>query len=125
MARRQDRGRNDGRDASDEAGDEGAPGDDRQRLDKWLWFARFARTRTAAQALVTGGRVRINRERITNAARAVRAGDVITVALGQHVRVVRITAFAERRGGAEDASRLYDDLAPRVAPAGAEEEDEA
>ena len=123
MARRSARGRSDD-DETNDAGDDSAPGDGRQRLDKWLWFARFARTRTAAQALVTEGRVRINRERTTNAARAVRAGDVITVAIGRDVRVVRITAFAERRGGADEASRLYDDLAPRPVVAGAEDDED-
>ncbi len=94
---------------------------DRQRLDKWLWFARFARTRTLAQELITAGKVRINRERIKSSSHLVRAGDVITVAIGREVRVVRITGFAERRGGAPEARRLYDDLAR---PSGPETEPE-
>jgi len=78
-----------------------------QRLDKWLWFARFVRTRVLAQALVEAGRVRINRERTTSSSRLVRAGDVLTIALPGGVRVVEVTGFAERRGQPADAARLY------------------
>jgi ribosome-associated heat shock protein Hsp15 len=78
-----------------------------QRIDKWLWHARFARTRTAAQELALGGHVRINREKVKAASRLVRPGDVLTLSLRRGVEVIRILAIAERRGGAEEARKLY------------------
>jgi ribosome-associated heat shock protein Hsp15 len=91
--------------------------EDRLRLDKWLWYARFAKTRTAAQRLIVAGRVRINRERTDSPARLLRLGDVLTVALESGIRVVKITAFGERRGPPAEARLLFEDLAP---PASAE-----
>jgi ribosome-associated heat shock protein Hsp15 len=85
---------------------------DRQRIDKWLWHARVVRTRSAAAALVGSGHVRINSRRIEAPGYAVKAGDVITVALDRTVRVLRVVAFMERRGGSEAARVLYEDLAP-------------
>jgi ribosome-associated heat shock protein Hsp15 len=84
---------------------------DRQRLDKWLWHARVVRTRGAAAALATSGYVRVNGMRVTAAGRALRIGDVLTVALDRAVRVLRVTGFAERRGSAEAARSLFEDLA--------------
>lgn len=83
-----------------------------QRLDKWLWFARLARTRTLAARLVEGGKVRVNREKILKPAHTVRPGDVITAALGGRVRIARIADPGTRRGPAEEARRLYEDLTP-------------
>ncbi len=84
---------------------------DRQRLDKWLWFARMARTRTAAAQLVADGHVRLNGQRITQAAKAVRAGDVLTIGLARDVRLIRIVATGARRGPYEEARLLYEDIA--------------
>ncbi|HEY6255518.1 MAG TPA: S4 domain-containing protein [Xanthobacteraceae bacterium] len=92
---------------------------DRQRIDKWLWHARVVRTRTAAAALAASGHVRVNGERINGASRAVRLGDVVTVALDRSVRVLKVAAFAERRGPAESARLLMEDLMPAPAPAAA------
>ncbi len=83
---------------------------DRQRIDKWLWHARVVRTRTAAAALAGGGKVRVNGERIDAASRPVRAGDVVTVALDRVVRVLKVAGFAERRGDADAAAALFEDL---------------
>ena len=83
---------------------------DRQRIDKWLWHARVARTRTAAAALAQSGYVRINGRRVELASQAVRPGDVITVALDRAVRVLKVAAFAERRGSAELARGLYEEV---------------
>jgi ribosome-associated heat shock protein Hsp15 len=83
---------------------------DRQRIDKWLWHARVVRTRSAAAALAGSGYVRVNGVRIDAASRAVRAGDVITVALDRRVRVMKILGFAERRGAAEAAEALYEEI---------------
>jgi ribosome-associated heat shock protein Hsp15 len=80
-----------------------------QRIDKWLWHARFARTRTAAQQLAASGHIRINKEKIRSASRLVRPGDVLTLALGRSVRVVHILAIAERRGSFPEARQLYDE----------------
>ena len=59
-----------------------------QRIDKWLWFARVVKSRSLAARLVEGGHVRINGVRSDNAAKALRPGDVLTVALERHVRVL-------------------------------------
>jgi ribosome-associated heat shock protein Hsp15 len=82
----------------------------RQRIDRWLWHARLVRTRSAAAALAGGGFVRINGARIDAPGRMVRAGDVITVALDRRVRVVKVLGFVERRGPADSAAALYQDL---------------
>jgi ribosome-associated heat shock protein Hsp15 len=90
---------------------------DRQRIDKWLWHARVVRTRTAAAALVTAGRVRLNGQRNDSASQAVRIGDVVTVALDRVVRALKVIGFAERRGSAISVQGLYEDLSPpAVAP---------
>ncbi len=83
---------------------------DRQRIDKWLWHARVVRTRPAAAGLATSGRVRINGQRIDGASRAVRPGDVVTVALDGCVRVLKVAGFVERRGSADVARGLYEEL---------------
>jgi ribosome-associated heat shock protein Hsp15 len=85
---------------------------DRQRIDKWLWHARVVRTRSAAAGLAGSGHVRLNGQRVELASRAVRAGDVVTVALDRCVRVLKVVGFAERRGSADMARGLYEDLAP-------------
>ncbi len=90
--------------------------DTRQRIDKWLWHARVVRTRSAAAALVTSGRVRINAERCVTASRAVKAGDVVTIALDRTVRILKVQSFAERRGDADAGRLLYEDLTPPPPP---------
>ncbi len=90
--------------------------DDRQRIDRWLWHARLVRTRTLAAALASSGRVRVNGRRIDSSSHAIKTGDVITVALTASVKVLKIEALAPRRGGAEDAAMLYDDLSPPPVP---------
>lgn len=88
-----------------------------QRLDKWLWFARFAKSRTLAARLCAEGRVRINREVSRKPSVAVRAGDVLTFPQGPHIRVVRVLLAGVRRGPAVEARTLYEDLAPPEASA--------
>ena len=83
-----------------------------QRLDKWLWFARMVKTRTMAGRLVTGGKVRVNRAKVTKPSRIVRNGDVITLAVHGRVRVLKIASCGARRGPASEAQTLYEDLAP-------------
>ena len=82
------------------------------RVDKWLWFARFARTRTSAARIVTEARFRVNGQPTDKAHYAIRAGDVLTFALGPHIRIIKVVALALRRGGAPEARLLYEDLDP-------------
>ncbi len=88
-------------------------GAETQRLDKWLWHARVVKTRSVATALVQAGKVRVNRGKVLKASHMVKLGDVITVAVGGRVRVLRVAGFAERRGPAAEAQELYGDLTPR------------
>lgn len=83
-----------------------------QRLDKWLWFARLAKTRTLAAALVAAGKVRVNRVRVDKPSQTVRPGDVLTASLGRAVRVIRVLDPGSRRGPATEAQRLYEELTP-------------
>lgn len=87
----------------------------RQRIDKWLWHARFVRTRTDAASLVEAGHVRLNGQRVTAPGHAVRLGDVVTLALDRTVRVVEVAGFCERRGGPAAAMATYRDP-PGAAP---------
>jgi ribosome-associated heat shock protein Hsp15 len=92
-------------------------GDERQRLDKWLWHARFFRTRTLAARAVAGG-VRVNGIRTDRAAATVRPGDVLTFVQAERVRLIEVCALAPRRGSAAEAQALYQDReAGSAAPA--------
>ncbi|MDO9060036.1 MAG: RNA-binding S4 domain-containing protein [Bradyrhizobium sp.] len=86
---------------------------ERQRLDKWLWHARVVKARSSAAALVEAGHVRINGIREKAPGHAIKAGDVVTVALDNSVRILKVVAFAERRGDAAAARVLYEDLQGR------------
>jgi ribosome-associated heat shock protein Hsp15 len=81
-----------------------------QRLDKWLVYARFAKHRSTAAALIEAGKVRLNHQRVSKCHQTVKIGDVLTVAVGPHIKVAKILAEAERRGSATVASQLYQDL---------------
>jgi ribosome-associated heat shock protein Hsp15 len=83
-----------------------------QRLDKWLVYARFAKHRSIAAELIETGKVRINHERIAKCSHTVKPGDVLTVAIGHHIKVAKVLGEAERRGSAAVASQLYQDLTP-------------
>lgn len=84
--------------------------EDRQRLDKWLWFARFAKSRSLAAKLIASGFVRVNGQRAESAAKAVAVGDVITMALQRTTVVVRVADLGTRRGPAPEARLLYVDV---------------
>jgi ribosome-associated heat shock protein Hsp15 len=86
---------------------------ERQRLDKWLWHARVVKARSSAAALVEAGHVRINGIREKAPGHAVKPGDVLTIALDNSVRILKVVAFAERRGDATAARVLYEDLQGR------------
>jgi len=99
----------------DPAPEAAAPGATSQRVDQWLWFARIAKSRTLAQALIERGKVRINRVRLERSSQMVKPGDVITIALGPNVRVLEISGIGQRRGPASEAHHLYRELTmPRV-----------
>ena len=82
------------------------------RVDKWLWHARFFKTRTLATKLAAAGNIRINGQKQSRAAANVRAGDVLTFPLNNHIRVIEILALSTRRGPAPEAQALYNDQAP-------------
>jgi len=90
---------------------ETAPG---LRLDKWLWHARFFKTRSLATKYCEAGRLRVNGEPTAKAHYAARIGDVLTFPLGDEIRVIRIVALGERRGPAPEAQALYEDLTARI-----------
>ncbi|RXR25612.1 RNA-binding S4 domain-containing protein [Sphingobium fluviale] len=80
------------------------------RIDKFLWFARLAKSRTAAQAMAEQGIMRLNGRRIERAHSAARVGDLVTLAQGDRIRVVRILALPARRGPAAEAQACYEEL---------------
>ena len=83
-----------------------------QRLDRWLWFARFFKSRTLAASVVTSSKIRVNAERVSRAATLIRPGDTLTFPIGPHIRVIKIVGIGTRRGPAPEAQLLYQDLAP-------------
>ena len=86
------------------------------RLDKWLWFSRFFKTRSLAAARVAAGDVRVNGERVSKPATTISAGDVLTFAQGRVVRIVEVAAIGTRRGPAPAAQALYVDRTPPPPP---------
>ena len=84
------------------------------RIDKWLWAARFAKTRSAATELVLAGHVQLGGERV-KPAKEVRPGDAVEIRLGGTRRTVVVKALAERRGPASAAAELYEETPESVA----------
>jgi ribosome-associated heat shock protein Hsp15 len=80
------------------------------RLDRWLWQARFFKSRALAAQLVGKGRVRINQAIVTKAHHRIRPGDVLTFPQGPIVRVVRVVDLGSRRGPAREAQTLYEQI---------------
>jgi ribosome-associated heat shock protein Hsp15 len=89
----------------------------RQRVDRWLFFARAVKSRSLAAKLVTAGRVRINRDKAAQASDSVKAGDVLTITLDRRVLVWKVLDPGTRRGPAPEAQALYEDMSPKPAPA--------
>jgi len=83
---------------------------DAMRLDRWLWWVRLTKTRSAAQAIAADGRLRLDGRAIDRAHAAVRVGNVLTFAHGGRVRVVRVEALPTRRGPAPEAQGCYREL---------------
>ncbi|OSQ47297.1 RNA-binding S4 domain-containing protein [Marivita geojedonensis] len=82
------------------------------RIDKWLWHARFFKTRSLAAKVVSAGKLRVNGQPISKPAYMVSALDVLTFPQANDVRVIRVVAMGERRGPAPEAQMLYEDLDP-------------
>lgn len=93
----------------------GEPGG-KMRIDKWLWFSRVVKSRTGAQVLVKGGKIRLNQLKIASPSVLVTTGDVLTITLPRAVRVYEILYPGTRRGPAPEAQRLYKDLTPAPEP---------
>ena len=84
------------------------------RIDKWLWAARFFKTRSLAQTAVSGGKVRLKDERV-KVAKEVKVGDTLSVRITEYEWVVVVTALSEKRGSAEIARTLYEETADSIA----------
>jgi len=90
----------------------------RQRIDKWLFFARVVKSRSLAAKLAVAGRVRINRDKASQASDLVKLGDVLTITLDRRILVYKVLDAGKRRGPAEEARTLYEDMSPPPAPKG-------
>jgi len=80
------------------------------RIDKFLWFVRLAKSRSIAQAMAERGIMRLNGRRIERAHSPVRVGDLLTLAQGDRIRVVRVLRLPDRRGPASEAQGCYEEL---------------
>ncbi|MBT6466846.1 MAG: RNA-binding S4 domain-containing protein [Kordiimonadaceae bacterium] len=83
-----------------------------QRIDVWLWYGRFYKTRSLATKMVRGGKVRLNGKVCKKTSIPVSAEDVLIFSRADDLLIVKIRAFALRRGPASDAQNLYEDLTP-------------
>lgn len=88
--------------------------DAKVRLDKWLWAARFYKTRALAVEGIDGGKVRVNDERVKRA-KQVGPGDVVAIRLGPYEHIVLVRGLSERRGPASEAVKLYEETAESIA----------
>jgi ribosome-associated heat shock protein Hsp15 len=84
----------------------------KQRLDKWLFFSRMARSRTLAQTWIESGHVTVNGEKIRRPSADIKIGDRLEVLAGRRLLILVVKAAAERRGPYEEARHLYDDISP-------------
>lgn len=91
-------------------GGKSGPETARLRLDKWLWQARFFKTRDLAAGVVSEGHLRLNGQHCAKPGHGVAPGDVLTFAQGTRIRVIRVLELGTRRGPAEEAQGLYLDL---------------
>lgn len=82
------------------------------RIDKWLWYARFFKSRALASRMVSSGRLRLNGESISKPHRQVLPDMVLVFPQGETIRTIKILALATRRGPASEAQTLYEDLDP-------------
>lgn len=85
------------------------------RLDKLLWYLRFARSRSIAQAMVAAGHIRLDGRRITRSSCAVHAGATLVLPVGERIEVIRLLSLPLRRGSATEAQACYERLGPAPA----------
>ena len=89
-----------------------------QRIDKWIWHARFFKTRTLASKFVASGAVRLTRDgdvtRVEKPSFTIQVGDILTFSRSERVRIIEITGICERRGSASVAQTLYTDHSPPI-----------
>jgi len=90
------------------------PSTEKQRIDKWIWHARFVKTRSLAQKLITGGKIRVNSEKTVSSSRQLKIGDTLTLAIQDQIKIIRVDGISERRGPFSEAQLLYEDLSPVV-----------
>ncbi|WP_296099029.1 RNA-binding S4 domain-containing protein [uncultured Agrobacterium sp.] len=88
----------------------------RQRLDKWLFFARMAKSRSIAQSYIQSGNIRVNGAPIRQASHMVKPGDKLDISVERMDRILIVKAAGERRGPYEEARLLYDDQTPPREP---------
>ncbi|MEL6921943.1 MAG: RNA-binding S4 domain-containing protein [Pseudomonadota bacterium] len=89
---------------------------EKQRLDKWLFFARVVKSRSLAAKLANGGHVRVNGEKADSASKTVKVDDVLTVTLARKVIIYKVLDCGTRRGPAPEAQSLYEDISPPPPP---------
>lgn len=82
------------------------------RLDKWLWQARFFKSRSISAKAVTGGHVRVNGKKTLKSSHAVKVGDTLEFLQADRLRIAKIAGLGKRRGPASEAALLYEDLTP-------------
>ncbi|WP_378947373.1 RNA-binding S4 domain-containing protein [Mesorhizobium sp. ANAO-SY3R2] len=93
-------------------------GEGRQRIDKWLFFSRAVKSRSLGAKLVQSGGVRLSGRKLDQASDVVKTGDVLTITLDRRILVYKVLFPGERRGPAEEARLLYEDLSPAPTPKG-------
>ncbi len=91
-------------------------GAEKQRIDKWLFFARVVKSRSLAAKLAGGGKVKVNDARCPSASHAVKPGDRLVIDLDRAERVLLVRSIGERRGPAPEAALLFEDITPPPAP---------
>jgi ribosome-associated heat shock protein Hsp15 len=84
---------------------------DAMRIDKWLWHARFYRSRPLAQQAASSGLIRVNGNRVAKSSVSVGPGDIVTLPRGRDIVAVRVQSLAMRRGPASEAQALYEIVA--------------
>ncbi|WP_340116227.1 RNA-binding S4 domain-containing protein [Pelagibius sp. 7325] len=82
------------------------------RADKWLWFARFFKSRSLATQICQAGKLRLSGHGVVKPHYKVKVGDVLTFPQGHHIRVIKVISLGTRRGPASEAQALYEDLSP-------------
>ncbi len=81
-----------------------------QRIDKWLWHARFFKTRSLAQKQVATGKIRVDKEKISSPSRKILPGNILTITRQRDIKIIEIVEIADKRGPYKEAQLLYNDL---------------